>query len=168
MFEFNKLNPGELELEIDIIKKFQQIDAKIKINNSAVGITAEFNVQFIADLTCVRCLDKFSRKFNTNLHLNYVKGKDPYAKIEKINLKTTDIDHIYYTGSQIDLKIGIREAVMFSLPIAPLCKEQCLGLCPVCGKNKNKKKCKCKIEKAGLFTPIPKRAELKRKRSKKR
>lgn len=110
-------------------------------------------MHFIARLICARCLHIFSGEFNTNLHFIYVKGRDPLTKIERVKLKPIDIDKIYYTGSQIDLRIGIREAIMLSIPIAPICKNTCRGLCPVCGKNRNKYTCECTVEKVGIFTP---------------
>ena len=113
-----------------------------------------FNVQFSAAFICVRCLGGFSRDFKADLLLSYVQGTDPYLNVEKVNLKKTDIDKVYYTGNHIDLGIGIREAIILSIPIAPLCKKDCAGLCPVCGKNRNKSACKCKVESVGLFTPV--------------
>ena len=83
-------------------------------------------------------------------------------------MAVSDADNIYYIGSRIDLSVGIRETIVLSIPIALLCKANCRGLCPVCGKNKNKEKCDCKTEKVGLFTPIPKKKKGKEKRVKKR
>lgn len=167
-FEFNELEPAELKLEIDVVRKFKQVDARIKICSSAIGLNADFNVHFIADLICARCLDTFSKEFKARLHFEYIEGRDPHANVEKVNLPTTDVDRIYYTGSRIDLSIGIREAIVLSLPVAQLCKDNCRGLCPVCGKNKNKEKCDCKIEKVGLFIPVPKKKKDKTKRVKKK
>jgi uncharacterized protein len=102
---------------------------------------------------CTRCLEGFLRDFTAGLHLLYMRGVDPLKKSERIRLKPIDIERIYYTGTQIDVGIGIREAIMLAIPIAPLCQEKCLGLCPVCGINKNKEKCNCRTGKAGFFTP---------------
>ena len=112
-----------------------------------------FHVTYVARLTCFRCLCRFSQEFNTDLYLTYVKGKDPYERIEKVNLKKTDIDRIYYTGSTIDILIGLREAIMLSFPITIVCRETCRGLCPVCGKDRNKEPCSCSSEHTGVFTP---------------
>lgn len=43
----------------------------------------------------------------------------------------------------IDLEPLVREAVMLELPIAPLCKDDCAGLCPQCGINLNESSCDC-------------------------
>jgi uncharacterized protein len=88
-----------------------------------------------------------------DLHLEYVEGEDPYAKIENVELTAHDADKVYYRGPQIDLAVGIREAIMLSQPIMQLCKEDCQGLCPVCGINLNSQSCSCKKEKVGAFAP---------------
>lgn len=141
---------------------------KVKIYNSSIGIIAEFKVHFVAHLTCVRCLRTIPKEFNANQHIVYIKGKDPLVKTERMKLKSFDIDKIYYNGSHIDLSLGIREVIVLFLPVAPLCEDDCRGLCPVCGANRNIIKCGCSLEKVGLFTPsIPKKID-KRKRGKKK
>ena len=152
LLEFNKLSASELHLDIKNVKKIHNVNAKIKLHKTATDIASDFEVDFVADLACIRCLEEFSKKLHVSIHLDYIEGKDPLSKIEKIELHRMDIDTIYYKKSQIDVSVGIREAIIFALPIAPLCRENCLGLCPVCGRNLNKKKCDCKIEKVGLFT----------------
>lgn len=39
-----------------------------------------------------------------------------------------------------------REAVMLELPVAPLCRPDCKGLCPSCGANLNEAECGCKVD----------------------
>jgi uncharacterized protein len=41
----------------------------------------------------------------------------------------------------------VREAIILSLPLKPLCSEECKGLCPICGTDLNKSHCHCVIEK---------------------
>ena len=44
-------------------------------------------------------------------------------------------------GDQIDVEPLVRDAVLLELPLAPLCREDCAGLCPVCGANRNEGDC---------------------------
>ncbi len=166
-YEYSNIDANELKLKTDR-GSINRISAKVKINKSSIGLRADFHVHFTAHLTCSRCLNAFTKEFDANLYINYVEGKDPYANVEKVHLKTDDIDKIYYSGSQIDLGVGIREAIMLTVPISPLCSEQCHGLCPVCGKNRNEGECKCEIEKVELFTPSAPEKKEKRKRRKKK
>lgn len=150
--QFDNLNPAELNLAIEKVIQFHKIGTKVKFGKSTLGISVNFEVNFIADLCCVRCLETFTGEFNEHRHLDYIEGNDPFMKVEKMELKPSDIDKIYYTGSFIDISIGIRETIILAIPVAPLCKTNCFGLCPVCGKNLNKRKCKCQKERTGLFT----------------
>jgi uncharacterized protein len=167
------LRPSELGLPSEKTRKFKKIDALVTLRNISTGITVTFTVNYVADLVCVRCLTPFTKSFAVTTHLDYIEGVDPCAKIERIELQSTDIDRVYYQGSYIDVGIGIREAIILSVPIAPLCVEDCRGLCPVCGKNINEQPCKCKTETIGSFTrhalrKTPLQRHIKKKQKRKR
>ena len=57
----------------------------------------------------------------------------------------TDRDEEAYplTGDELDLEPLARDAVLLELPLAPLCREDCAGLCPTCGANRNHEECGC-------------------------
>jgi uncharacterized protein len=44
---------------------------------------------------------------------------------------------------EVDLEDLVHDAVLLELPMAPVCQEGCLGLCPMCGVNRNEKACRC-------------------------
>jgi uncharacterized protein len=94
----------------------------------------------------------------------YVHGKDPYCDKENVALRPDDIERVYYAGSQLDMAIGIREAIVLAIPIAPVCKDDCQGLCPICGKRRNQHSCSCSPEHAGAFTPQPAQKQIRSKR----
>ena len=52
----------------------------------------------------------------------------------------------YYQGDRLDLGEVVREQVLLGLPLKPLCREDCQGLCPRCGKNRNAGPCGCTPE----------------------
>ena len=54
-----------------------------------------------------------------------------------------DDDAYPLTGDELDLEPLVRDAVLLDLPLAPLCSEECLGLCPQCGANRNLAACAC-------------------------
>ncbi|MDE6735845.1 MAG: DUF177 domain-containing protein [Desulfovibrio sp.] len=59
-----------------------------------------------------------------------------------------DASHVVYDrhAPMLDLAAVCWEQFMLSLPVAPLCKEECKGLCPVCGANLNEGECGCERE----------------------
>ncbi len=57
-----------------------------------------------------------------------------------------DLDTSYYRDDQIDLNELLREQFYLALPMKPLCREDCRGLCPQCGTNLNTGTCTCATE----------------------
>lgn len=43
----------------------------------------------------------------------------------------------------VDLELPVRDALMLELPLAPLCRPDCLGICPTCGVDRNERSCEC-------------------------
>ncbi len=60
-----------------------------------------------------------------------------------VELAEGDLDVFPYSGDVVDLEPLIREQFVLSVPFAPLCKEDCLGLCDQCGADKNHDPCAC-------------------------
>lgn len=54
-----------------------------------------------------------------------------------------DDDAFEIDGDQIDLAPAVREYVMLELPDGPLCRDDCAGMCPVCGTDRNATLCEC-------------------------
>ena len=53
------------------------------------------------------------------------------------------VDEEVYKGKVIDIDPLVQEQVVLALPLSPVCREGCKGLCPVCGENQNEKACGC-------------------------
>jgi uncharacterized protein len=66
------------------------------------------------------------------------------AEVEELFVRDAEEGETYpIEGDQIDLTAMAREAVVLALPNAPLCRENCLGLCPDCGADLNDGPCAC-------------------------
>jgi uncharacterized protein len=59
-------------------------------------------------------------------------------------------DAVEIVGDQIDLAPLVREYVLLELPEAPLCREDCAGICPQCGADRNESPCDCDNTAADL------------------
>lgn len=69
--------------------------------------------------------------------------RERYVPTEHI---AEDEDAYPLDGNELDLEPLARDAVLLELPLAPLCSEECLGLCPRCGANRNVTVCQCSPE----------------------
>ena len=61
---------------------------------------------------------------------------------EKFSREESD-DSTLFTGDEIDLTEVVRDIVLAAEPISHLCKEECKGLCKICGKDLNEGECGC-------------------------
>ena len=52
-------------------------------------------------------------------------------------------DYIFIEDNKLDLLPPVEEQMMLEMPSKTLCREDCLGLCPKCGKNLNEGPCTC-------------------------
>jgi len=58
---------------------------------------------------------------------------------------------ILHNGEEIGLANEVRELILLAIPQAPVCREDCAGLCPQCGANRNVGPCRC--ERTGPGDP---------------
>jgi uncharacterized protein len=94
------------------------------------------------ELTCSRCLSLFRYPLSLNIEEEYIPTIDivsgvPLPMPEEPGSFTIDEHHI------IDFTEAIRQYTVMSIPMKPLCREECAGLCPNCGRNLNHGPCSC-------------------------
>ena len=60
---------------------------------------------------------------------------------------TDELEMGWFHGPEIDLRSLLRESVALAVPVQPLCREDCRGLCPRCGVDRNLETCGCEAER---------------------
>ena len=131
-----------------------QIDATISREDETFFVDGTIKATLL--LPCNRCAEEFTYTIDTLFHCH----EEPMSHAttdsdQSLRKRDMDIDH--YAGEEIEINNLIREQVLLAVPMHPLCKPDCLGLCPKCGQNLNIKKCNCVIEEtANPFQGIKK------------
>lgn len=82
-----------------------------------------------AALSCRRCLTETEQEFNVVVEEVFAIGS------------AADEDAYRVKADQIDLEPMARDAIVLALPLNPLCRPDCRGLCPQCGQNLNEADC---------------------------
>jgi uncharacterized protein len=90
--------------------------------------------------TCGRCTEDFPARVQIPIE---VRLEPRPSSADSIKLGRDDLDVDFYTDGQVDLGRLVEAETMLALPMKPLCREQCRGLCPVCGVNRNQTECAC-------------------------
>jgi uncharacterized protein len=92
---------------------------------------------------CSRCLEPAAIRLDVPLTISYVEEDERSASADDEDAASDDVDVLPFSGGVIDLAPAIRDEIFLSLPIGPLCKEDCAGICPLCGGNRNTSPCDC-------------------------
>src|SRR5258705_7129601 len=104
-------------------------------------------VQTRLELTCSRCLEPFILPVDAEFDLRYHPHVENTGAGEaEREIEEDDLTTAFYEHEQIDLGHLMREQFYLSLPMKPLCRDDCRGLCPECGTNLNRGTCDCKRE----------------------
>jgi uncharacterized protein len=138
------VKPEELGISEELIK--ENIECDIVLFKKGSEITLTGSAKFSLTLQCSRCLEEFTTHEEENLSAHFVR-RETYPNNQKEKLLESDIIVEYYDRDIIDLTQIIYDAINLSIPMKPLCKEDCKGLCPICGTNLNKETCNCQREK---------------------
>jgi uncharacterized protein len=111
------------------------VDAKVRLTHTNPGPLLEGAADAHVAATCARCL----RPIDAPVHADF--AEQYYATIPvdtgvavmdaPLDAKTIGSDF------KIDLTPLLREELILATPLAPLCREDCAGLCPVCGEDRN-------------------------------
>jgi uncharacterized protein len=107
------------------------------------GIYVESQLKTSVRLSCSRCLEEYIAPVSMSIREEYLPTIDintglPIPPAEEGEYLQIDENHI------LDMTDVVRQYILTSLPMQPLCKIECKGLCPDCGHNLNMGQCECK------------------------
>ena len=127
--------PSELELD----ERFAgTVSVHVQVEKTPNQIYLTASIGATADVQCDRCLKSFQRSLTPRYQMYYL-----YEEPEGLNLDPMEVQVVPYGTSVIDITDDVRQTVLLSVPLKLLCKEDCKGLCPHCGKDRNIEECSC-------------------------
>lgn len=127
------------------------VNLQLERDGADVFVTGE--VRAAVTQACGRCLEPSPAEVTAALDVRLVPRP---ATADNVELGADDLDVDFYDKDEIDISALIDAETTLALPMKPLCREGCLGLCRVCGGNRNVVKCECRER-----PPDPRLAALK-------
>ncbi|OFW15867.1 MAG: hypothetical protein A3F70_15265 [Acidobacteria bacterium RIFCSPLOWO2_12_FULL_67_14] len=100
------------------------------------------HVETELELSCGRCLDPYRLRIDAPFDIRYLPASEASIEAEH-EVADDDLEMSYYRDDRVDLNELLREQFYLALPMKPLCREECEGLCPQCGTNLNTGTCEC-------------------------
>lgn len=123
-FAFNQISLGD-DLEL------RNFEGVINVGKTPQGLIVQADFSAETTLECVRCLTEFEHELTWSFTELYAFDK---RSVTESGLLLPDDAHL-------DMALLLREYALLEIPISPLCKPDCKGLCAECGENLNEKDC---------------------------
>ena len=123
------IDPGR-----SVVPTGAEVEADVTLTPFEGGIDVAGTVTAPWEGTCRRCAEPVSGELRIPVHERFADRPIAATADEEIYPIDDDV---------IDLAPLVRDSVVLELPAAPLCREDCAGLCPQCGANRNEGPCGC-------------------------
>ncbi|MGH9481034.1 MAG: YceD family protein [Terriglobales bacterium] len=94
---------------------------------------------------CARCLEPIAMGVDRDLDLLY-QPESVIGESSEVEIHTPDTEVGFFAGAGVDVAEVAREQLLLAMPMQPLCRPECRGLCPHCGANLNPGPCACPPE----------------------
>lgn len=140
---------------------------KARLSRVSGGVLLEGEVVARLGSPCKRCLAEVAVELPVSFTLNLVprqpqsfpgspEGEDDIKVERGGSFSFDEAEEELFDGKTIELDPILREQILLGLPVSVLCREDCRGLCAVCGQNLNEQDCGCERK-----IPDPRLAKLK-------
>lgn len=123
---------GSIRLDIDLSNAAVHGDATFEatLRSLSDGVVARGDAAVEAQLACNRCLEVNTERLDV-----------PFEQVYRYEPQDEDDEMRIENRMWIDLEPAVHDEVTLSLPLVPVCRPDCLGLCPTCGANLNTDPC---------------------------
>jgi uncharacterized protein len=133
-------DPAELDLG-EWLSFLSPLSVAGYVDRFGETVTVRGRVQAEVEETCGRCTRTFRRPLDVEVMVYCDReGSDDEALSRELEREG---QLVYHDGVSLDITGPVREAIILSLPLSPICGEDCRGLCPGCGADLNTEACRC-------------------------
>ena len=153
------IDPASVELDIPCYSLDEPLALKGRAARTGEDVYVEGTLTGSLNSECSRCLVNFRMPLDLDLNIVFAPQKEGME--EDNDALEQDENLSYYSGDSIDLVQEIKDLILVTLPIKPICRPDCKGLCPQCGADLNTNPCRCEQHKGP--SPFDKLKELKGK-----
>ncbi len=118
----------------------------VKLRKTDRGVWATVQLETQATLACGRCAEDYAQPIHVAFDEEFFPPVDIHTgeQIKEVNdaEESRSIDH----DNTLDLTDAVRQYYALSIPMKPICRDDCRGICSVCGTNQNESSCDCSNE----------------------
>jgi uncharacterized protein len=126
--------PDDMRLELARVPvgADMQLDVRFEAVTEGVLVTGSATAPLAGE--CARCLAPLATSVTASFTELYLYARDRHDRHDRFDENTEqDDEELHLDGDLLDLEPVLRDAVVLALPMSPLCREDCPGLCVECG-----------------------------------
>jgi uncharacterized protein len=131
------------DLQLDEIRMLSPVKATLRIDKLGPELIARGVLSARVEIECARCLNQFPFQVSSQLNLVFRPASE-ISKHEQYELKSEELDTVFYTGDILETDDLLKEQLILNLPMKALCSPDCKGFCPGCGTDLNVSGCSCR------------------------
>lgn len=134
--------PGTIDFRTRDFRLVEPLRVRATVELDGQEIHIAGHLATMVEIACARCLEPVVEQLARDFDLAY----QPLSSIrteQEIELHTKETEIGFYSGDGLFLSDVLAEQVILALPMKPICKADCRGLCPHCGANLNEERCGC-------------------------
>lgn len=120
-----------------------EVEGVAELAEALMEITVRGRLKVRMEADCDRCLEPVSLPLEADFQLSYLPAS-ALDEGEEVRVEERETEAGFYEGDGLDLADVLREQILLGLPMQRLCREDCQGICPVCGQNRNRVACGCR------------------------
>jgi uncharacterized protein len=126
--------PPDLRLELARVPEGSEVELNLKFEAVSEGVLVSGTATAPVTGECARCLGPVSETVTVSfLELYRYSDERPRARQVDLDEDDDEDEERFLDGDLLDLEPAFRDAVVLALPMSPLCREDCPGLCVECG-----------------------------------
>lgn len=145
MFFERTVDAGELGAVPVDARVVGPIVVKLGIYRNGPRFEARGTVHGNLAQVCGRCLKDVPTAVDTEIRV-FLEPRPSRDRRSEPEVREDDVGIVYHDGQYLDLTDEVRQGFLVEVPWHPLCRPDCLGLCPTCGVDRNEVHCTCHLE----------------------
>lgn len=119
-------------------------DGVVELLSHTLGeVRLRGHLKAVVATPCDRCLEPATFTIDSDFDL-YYRPADTGPGGEEVEIDDGEAQIGFYEGDGILLEDVLREYVLLALPMQVTCRQDCKGICPICGQNRNEVPCDCR------------------------